>query len=152
MLGVNPRKAAVTTLLRLPEEVGTALHPHGLVSNVTLRQNLLLPLLYTHGPAGADPQRRVEQLLDALDLAGLAERRPDAAGPGACERAAVGRALARRPRLLLLEKPDALLTPRELQVVMALCRGEVEGILVTATNAGGALWSLCDVVVDLSAT
>lgn len=152
VLGVRPESAQAVELARLREEVGTVLDPHGLVSNTSLRQNLLLPLLFSHRPMDGEPGRRVDELLRELDLTDRADERPDAAGPGACERAAVGRALARRPRLLLLENLDAALTPREIRAVMALCREEIGTILATATDPGASTSALCDFLVDLSAS
>ncbi|MBI4539137.1 MAG: ATP-binding cassette domain-containing protein [Gemmatimonadetes bacterium] len=151
ILGVKPWGLPQAELDRVREQVGTVLHPHGLVSNVTIRGNVLLPLLYGHGAANPDAQDRVADLLAALGLTALAGRRPDAAGPGTCERVAVARALARRPRLLLLENLDASLTPQEIGGIMILCRGEVGTVLLTATDSGAAACGLCDRVLDLSA-
>jgi molybdate transport system ATP-binding protein len=55
--------------------------------------------------APAKRRERVHQLLDALLLAGLEQRRPSELSGGQQQRVALARALAVRPRLLLLDEP-----------------------------------------------
>ncbi len=132
------------------EGVASALHPHGLVANLTLRDNLLLPLVFRLGPGEEDRESQASSVLEALDLAQVAQRRPVDVGEGACVRAAVGRAIMGRPQLLLLENLDAQLTAREIRTVMSVGRNEARAVLVTATEVGSATCVQCDRVLDFS--
>lgn len=78
-----------------------ALFPH-----LTVRQNIEFAL--GSSVAGRDRKVRaecVEQLLQELGLASLAERRSDTLSGGEKQRVAIARALSVRPRALLLDEP-----------------------------------------------
>lgn len=149
LLGVEVGEAGEVELSAAREETGAVLDPPGLVANLTVRDNLRLPLVFRHGPGPDDAERRVEEVLEALGLAAWGDERPATLGPGAFERIAVARALVRRPRLLMMENLDAALTPPEIRTVMDVCRTEDPAILLTATETTSAACSLCDTVVDL---
>jgi molybdate transport system ATP-binding protein len=68
-----------------------------LFPHLSVRENLAV--------AGEADSRRIDRLLDALDLTELAARKPTRLSGGQQQRVALARALARRPRLLLLDEP-----------------------------------------------
>jgi multiple sugar transport system ATP-binding protein len=76
-----------------------ALYPH-----LTVRQNLAYPL-QEQGVDSADIRRRVEEIASMLRLGHALDRKPGTASGGEQQRIAIGRALIRRPQLLLLDEP-----------------------------------------------
>jgi putative ABC transport system ATP-binding protein len=84
---------------------------------LTVAENLALPALAAG--QGADAARAAE-LLEALDIAELAARRPHQLSVGQAQRVAVARALMRRPRLLLADEPSASLDDEHTVHMLAL--------------------------------
>ncbi|PZP30362.1 MAG: ABC transporter [Roseateles depolymerans] len=101
---------------------------------LTVEQNLQLPAL----AAGQAPNpARAAELLAALGIAELGARRPHELSVGQAQRAAVARALMRRPRVLLADEPSASLddehTARMLDLLLDAA-GRESCTLVLATH------------------
>jgi putative ABC transport system ATP-binding protein len=92
--------------LRL-RSVGMIYQSYNLFSGFTVRQNVRLPLqLMTRRPP-YDPAQRTDHLLTDLGLPDLAERYPAELSGGQQQLAAVARALATNPPLILADEPTA---------------------------------------------
>lgn len=89
-------------------KVGVVLQQPGLLSNMTLFNNVLLPLRYHRG---AMPDRQREQAvmgsLERLGLGSLRDRFPAELNQGEARRGAIARALILEPDVLLLDDPVA---------------------------------------------
>jgi molybdate transport system ATP-binding protein len=79
--------------------VGFVFQDYALFPNMTVRENLRFAL-----QDRADI-KLIDELMEIMELGGLAERRPARLSGGQQQRVALARALARRPRLLLLDEP-----------------------------------------------
>jgi energy-coupling factor transporter ATP-binding protein EcfA2 len=89
------------------------------------------------GIARDEMRERVPRALDAVGLAGLAERNPLDLSGGEQQRLALACAVAARPRLLLLDEPIANLDPRSGRRVLDLATELATGmgaVVLIATN------------------
>ena len=76
-----------------------ALYPH-----LTVRQNIGFPLTLRKLPKD-EIDRLVDQAADILGITEYLERKPKALSGGQRQRVAIGRAIVREPRLLLMDEP-----------------------------------------------
>jgi heme exporter protein A len=120
---LRPHVGQVRVLGRsLPDEawaargqIGLLAHEPLLYRELSARENLRF-----HARLHAVQEARVDELLDALGLAGRAEEPLRTLSRGLVQRVAVARAVLHDPQLLLLDEPDASLDPAALSLVQPL--------------------------------
>ncbi|MGO9931518.1 MAG: ABC transporter ATP-binding protein [Steroidobacteraceae bacterium] len=123
-----------TTLLRR-RAIGFVFQAFHVLPYLSVGQNVALPLdLLSIG----EPERsqRTREMLAAVDILPLAQRRARDLSGGEVQRVAIARALVHRPRLVLADEPTGNLDPRSAAQTLALLRTQVKanagaGILIT---------------------
>jgi ABC-type Fe3+/spermidine/putrescine transport system ATPase subunit len=104
--------------------IGLVSQEPSLFPHRTVRENIAYGPLIQHVPR-AETIRRVEELLDRLELTRFADRYPTQLSGGEQQRVALARALAPEPALVLLDEPFASVDPQ----LRAELRGEFRHIL-----------------------
>lgn len=89
-----------------------------LVPELTLRENVALPLDLLRAGTRRSRRDRVREVLARLGLQEHADRRPGQVSGGQAQRAAVARALVHRPRLIFADEPTGSLDTRNGELVL----------------------------------
>ncbi len=95
----------------------------GLLQNLSLRDNVALPLRFGSDASDREIEGRVNVLLAAVRLTSAGGARPNRANDEERRRAALARAVAFDPALLILEQPFDRLSPRAGAELLELARG-----------------------------
>ncbi len=94
----------VTGLPPHKRDVNTVFQSYALFPHLSIFENVAFGLR-RRGRRGAELARRVTEILDLVDLAGLEKRKPRHLSGGQQQRVALARALVNSPRVLLLDEP-----------------------------------------------
>lgn len=114
------QRGAESALARLrASSIGFIMQTGGLLPFLSVRENLGINRRLLGLP---DDDAHLGSLVSALELAPLLERRPAQLSIGQQQRAAIGRALAHAPDLVLADEPSSALDPRLADRVLGLLR------------------------------
>ncbi|HOJ00832.1 MAG TPA: ABC transporter ATP-binding protein [Anaerolineaceae bacterium] len=113
----------ITVISPNQRDIGMVFQAYALFPNMNVRQNIAFGLKMKKTPK-AEIEKRVDEVLEMVRLKDTAKRFPHQLSGGQQQRIALARALAVRPRVLLLDEP---LSALDAEVRVAL-RGEIRRI------------------------
>ncbi|MBB4791194.1 polar amino acid transport system ATP-binding protein [Streptomyces nodosus] len=131
--------------------IGVVFQAYNLFPHMTVLENITLAPRRVHGLDRAAAEGHARELLERLGLAARAAEYPDRLSGGQQQRVAIVRALAVRPRLLLLDEITAALDPELVGEVLAVVRDLKEDgmTMVLATHEMGFAREVADQVCFL---
>jgi spermidine/putrescine transport system ATP-binding protein len=140
----------------LPPElrpVNTVFQNYALFPHLTVRENIAFGLKISKQPKQRI-QQEVDRMLDLVDLTDHADKMPAKLSGGQKQRVGIARALANRPRVLLLDEPLAALDLKlrqRLLVELDAIHDEVGITFVYVTHDQGEAMSISDTIAVMNA-
>jgi putative ABC transport system ATP-binding protein len=104
------------------QEIGFIFQSFNLIGDLTVAENVELPLTYRAGLSAAERKRRVTEALERVNMAHRMRHYPAQLSGGQQQRVAVARALAGSPSILLADEPTGNLDSRNGEAVMTLLK------------------------------
>ena len=102
------------------QEIGFIFQSFNLIGDLTVAENVELPLTYRAGMPAAERKRRVQESLERVNMAHRMRHYPAQLSGGQQQRVAVARALAGSPSILLADEPTGNLDSKNGEAVMTL--------------------------------
>jgi molybdate/tungstate transport system ATP-binding protein len=141
----------VTRLKPALRGVGYVPQDSSLFSRLTVAEHLAFALVVRRWPTEA-VRRRVDELAELLQIRHLLDRKPRGLSGGESQRVAMGRALAMRPGVLLLDEPLSALdddTRHDMYDLLQLVRLQSGATVIHVTHNRSDAVALADRVFEL---
>jgi lipoprotein-releasing system ATP-binding protein len=97
--------------------IGYVFQFHFLLPEFTVTQNVMLPMRRLGKLSEADMAERADNLMEKLGIAGCRAKRPAQLSGGESQRAAIARALANDPAIILADEPTGNLDTQNSEIV-----------------------------------
>ena len=134
---------------RRNREIGYIFQSFNLIGDLTVYENVELPLTYRGMPA-AERKQRVTEMLDRVSMRHRMQHYPSQLSGGQQQRVAVARALAGKPAVLLADEPTGNLDSKNADAVMELLAGlHAEGATICMVTHDAALARHAGTIVEL---
>lgn len=101
------------------KNIGFIFQNFNLIDELTVYENIELPLIY-NGVSSSERKKRVEEIMDKINISHRAKHYPHQLSGGQQQRAAVARALVAKPKLILADEPTGNLDSSNGNEVMNL--------------------------------
>lgn len=102
------------------KEIGFIFQSFNLISDLTVQENVELPLTYRKDLSKAERIKMVQQALEKVDMGHRSKHYPSQLSGGQQQRIAVARAIAGNPSIILADEPTGNLDSKNAELVMAL--------------------------------
>jgi phospholipid/cholesterol/gamma-HCH transport system ATP-binding protein len=114
------------------EKFGMLFQAGALFDSMSVYDNVAFPLVEKTDMAKAEIEHRVLETLEAVGLEGMERKFPSEMSGGMQKRAALARALVRRPKILMLDEPTTGLDPSRTGAIHDLIRRTQKNFDLTA--------------------
>lgn len=132
------------------QNVGFVFQNFKLIRDVSVAENVALPLLYA-GQRRSQIQARVSQVLDQVGLAGYEKQLPKNMSGGQQQRVSIARAIASHPHFLIADEPTGALDTPTSQEIMDLFKklNRDEGTTIIMVTHDPRVAQQCQRVVQI---
>ncbi|WP_198010074.1 amino acid ABC transporter ATP-binding protein [Saccharomonospora halophila] len=114
----EPLPAEGRALAALRADVGMVFQQFNLFSHKTILDNVTLGPIKVRKTSAAEAREQAMELLDRVGITDQADKYPAQLSGGQQQRAAIARALAMRPKVMLFDEPTSALDPEMVQEVL----------------------------------
>jgi len=134
------------------KNIGFVFQQGGLFFHLSAMENITLPLIKVHGLTKERARERAEELLTRFGLLGEADKKPAQLSGGQKQRISIARAVAPKPKMLLLDEPTSALDPEYTTEVLGMIRELKDEQLsfIIATHEMGFAYHACDKLIFMS--
>ncbi|MEV2270009.1 amino acid ABC transporter ATP-binding protein [Nonomuraea africana] len=139
-------------LARLRADVGMVFQSFNLFQHKTVLENITLAPMKVRGVSRTEAEKTARELLDRVGIGEQADKLPGRLSGGQQQRAAIARALAMRPKVMLFDEPTSALDPEMVGEVLDVMTGlAADGMtMVVVTHEMGFARRAADRVVFMA--
>ncbi|MFD9945396.1 amino acid ABC transporter ATP-binding protein [Nonomuraea sp. NPDC059023] len=139
-------------LAKLRADVGMVFQSFNLFQHMSVLDNVMLAPVKVRGVSRTDAEKSARELLERVGIGAQADKLPAQLSGGQQQRAAIARALAMRPKVMLFDEPTSALDPEMVGEVLDVMTGlAADGMtMVVVTHEMGFARKAADRVVFMA--